>query len=397
MENPSAVGLAGASVGRAPGGRACAQALPPPDADHVSLRTPALRYGGVVTFRCRMRPCVVVVPVGRRCAGRGPAVLSGPCPGGGTAWLCLWASPGSNMGVSDDANTRAAFEYRTPDGEMSDGRWAPGEQTRQRWKMLNERGWGAVELEELTAVPWRPHQPCVAVTTPRPQRQLPGPPPGRSSSRLIDCRLFWFEGGVLVGVGPGARGGVRVRHKGRRQPLGPIEKPHDSNALPTAAGGAGAVCADLGHFGPTRTGAGAGGRPPGGRAPARRHAGARHHAACREQLARLRPGAALQCPWAAGRRGAPRDPAPVSAPAPCLDRVLPVGPRLPGWTPSLQLDRLRRRLGRSKQGQTVQAGLGGPTRTRRGPADRTTSTHTPHAPHQPTTTPPNRKSPYLQR
>ncbi|WP_143013778.1 transposase, partial [Actinomyces ruminicola] len=137
---------------------------------------------------------------------------------------------------------------------------------------------------------------------------------------------------VLVGVGPGARGGVRVRHKGRRQLLGPIEKPHDSNALPTAAGGAGAVCADLGHFVPTRTGAGAGGRPPGGQAPscpARRHAGVRHHAACREQLARLRPGARpCKAPGALAGGGEV-----LGARHPCPSRP-------PAWTGSLQLDRV---------------------------------------------------------
>jgi len=38
-------------------------------------------------------------------------------------------------------NPEAAFKYLNPDGQMSDGQWAPGEQTKKRWELLTGRYW----------------------------------------------------------------------------------------------------------------------------------------------------------------------------------------------------------------------------------------------------------------
>ncbi|QHO90377.1 hypothetical protein CWT12_02105 [Actinomyces sp. 432] len=43
------------------------------------------------------------------------------------------------------------MDYLTPDGETSDGKWMPGEQTQQRWEALEEGHWNSTSLEELTA------------------------------------------------------------------------------------------------------------------------------------------------------------------------------------------------------------------------------------------------------
>ncbi|SHE24489.1 DUF6571 family protein [Actinomyces glycerinitolerans] len=62
--------------------------------------------------------------------------------------------PGFNPGAtgsSDQANAQAALEYLSPDGEISDGRWVPGEMTTERWEALTDRDWGPAGLEELTA------------------------------------------------------------------------------------------------------------------------------------------------------------------------------------------------------------------------------------------------------
>ncbi|WP_139240785.1 DUF6571 family protein [Actinomyces glycerinitolerans] len=57
----------------------------------------------------------------------------------------------SATSISDQTNAQAALEYLAPDGEISDGKWMPGEQTRQRWEELTDRGWGSTAMEELTA------------------------------------------------------------------------------------------------------------------------------------------------------------------------------------------------------------------------------------------------------
>ncbi|MBW3069229.1 hypothetical protein GZ998_06900 [Actinomyces sp. 594] len=43
------------------------------------------------------------------------------------------------------------MEYLSPDGEISDGKWVPGEQAQQRWETLDEGDWNPAGLEELTA------------------------------------------------------------------------------------------------------------------------------------------------------------------------------------------------------------------------------------------------------
>ncbi|NDR54168.1 DUF6571 family protein [Actinomyces sp. 565] len=57
----------------------------------------------------------------------------------------------SAAGQDDQANAQAALDYLTPDGETSDGKWMPGEQTQQRWEALTARNWDSTSLEELTA------------------------------------------------------------------------------------------------------------------------------------------------------------------------------------------------------------------------------------------------------
>ncbi|RAX19041.1 hypothetical protein DRB06_14825 [Actinomyces sp. Z5] len=42
------------------------------------------------------------------------------------------------------------MDYLSPDGELTDGRWVPGEQTLQRWETLAD-SWDSSTLEELTA------------------------------------------------------------------------------------------------------------------------------------------------------------------------------------------------------------------------------------------------------
>ncbi|PHP51312.1 hypothetical protein BW737_015225, partial [Actinomyces ruminis] len=61
--------------------------------------------------------------------------------------------PGFDLGTasSDQANTQGALEYLAPDGEISDGKWVPGEQALQRWEALEEGRWNSSGLEELTA------------------------------------------------------------------------------------------------------------------------------------------------------------------------------------------------------------------------------------------------------
>ena len=49
-------------------------------------------------------------------------------------------------------NPDAAQQYFTPDGEMKNGKWVPGEQTNDRWKLLTERKWDSeVGLNGFTA------------------------------------------------------------------------------------------------------------------------------------------------------------------------------------------------------------------------------------------------------
>lgn len=49
-------------------------------------------------------------------------------------------------------NPDAAQQYLTPDGEMKNGKWVPGEQTNKRWKLLTERDWDSeVGLDGFTA------------------------------------------------------------------------------------------------------------------------------------------------------------------------------------------------------------------------------------------------------
>ena len=49
-------------------------------------------------------------------------------------------------------NPDAAQQYLTPDGEMKNGKWVPGEQTNDRWKLLTERDWDSeVGLNGFTA------------------------------------------------------------------------------------------------------------------------------------------------------------------------------------------------------------------------------------------------------
>ncbi|WP_343212313.1 DUF6571 family protein, partial [Actinomyces sp. 565] len=57
----------------------------------------------------------------------------------------------SAAGQDDQANAQAALEYLSPDGEISDGKWVPGEQAQQRWETLDEGDWNPAGLEELTA------------------------------------------------------------------------------------------------------------------------------------------------------------------------------------------------------------------------------------------------------
>ncbi|RAX19054.1 hypothetical protein DRB06_14900 [Actinomyces sp. Z5] len=57
----------------------------------------------------------------------------------------------SATSISDQTNAQAALEYLSPDGEISDGRWVPGEMTTERWEALTDRDWGPAGLEELTA------------------------------------------------------------------------------------------------------------------------------------------------------------------------------------------------------------------------------------------------------
>ncbi|MDU0347867.1 DUF6571 family protein [Actinomyces sp. MRS3W] len=62
--------------------------------------------------------------------------------------------PGFDPGTttSNQANTQAALDYLSPDGQVSpDGQWAPGQQTQERWKSLEEGNWNSSGLEELTA------------------------------------------------------------------------------------------------------------------------------------------------------------------------------------------------------------------------------------------------------
>ena len=49
-------------------------------------------------------------------------------------------------------NPDAAQQYFTPDGEMKNGKWVPGDQTNDRWKLLTERKWDSeVGLNGFTA------------------------------------------------------------------------------------------------------------------------------------------------------------------------------------------------------------------------------------------------------
>ncbi|MBW3069230.1 hypothetical protein GZ998_06905, partial [Actinomyces sp. 594] len=62
--------------------------------------------------------------------------------------------PGFNPSATssnDQTNAKAALDYLSPDGETSDGKWMPGEQTQQRWEALEEGHWNSTALEELTA------------------------------------------------------------------------------------------------------------------------------------------------------------------------------------------------------------------------------------------------------
>ncbi|WP_159097603.1 DUF6571 family protein [Actinomyces sp. Z16] len=57
--------------------------------------------------------------------------------------------PGTASG--DQTNARAALDYLSPDGQVDAGQWAPGQQTQERWKTLEEGHWNSSGLEELTA------------------------------------------------------------------------------------------------------------------------------------------------------------------------------------------------------------------------------------------------------
>ncbi|WP_108965529.1 DUF6571 family protein [Actinomyces sp. Z16] len=49
-------------------------------------------------------------------------------------------------------NPEAAFKYLNPDGQMSNGQWVPGEQSKKRWELLTGREWdGEVGLDGFTA------------------------------------------------------------------------------------------------------------------------------------------------------------------------------------------------------------------------------------------------------
>ncbi|RAX19049.1 hypothetical protein DRB06_14870 [Actinomyces sp. Z5] len=58
-------------------------------------------------------------------------------------------APGA-AGQDDQANAQTALDYLSPDGELTDGRWVPGERTRERWETLAD-SWDSSTLEELTA------------------------------------------------------------------------------------------------------------------------------------------------------------------------------------------------------------------------------------------------------
>ncbi|PHP53269.1 DUF6571 family protein [Actinomyces ruminis] len=49
-------------------------------------------------------------------------------------------------------NPEAAFKYLNPDGQMNDGQWTPGEQSKKRWELLTGREWDSeVGLDGFTA------------------------------------------------------------------------------------------------------------------------------------------------------------------------------------------------------------------------------------------------------
>ncbi|MBE6474762.1 MAG: hypothetical protein E7Z95_04180 [Actinomyces succiniciruminis] len=49
-------------------------------------------------------------------------------------------------------NPEAAFKYLNPDGQMSNGQWVPGEQSKKRWELLTGREWDSeVGLDGFTA------------------------------------------------------------------------------------------------------------------------------------------------------------------------------------------------------------------------------------------------------